>query len=321
MRARRAERKNKVAGKVVVFGSFVADLTARGARFPAPGETVIGHSFLSGPGGKGSNQAVAAHRAGADVTLVTKLGRDTFGAMAREFYTKEQMNTDALLEDAEKPTGGALIMVNEKTGQNMIMVVTGACNHITLDDVAARAELIARADYLLVQMEINLDALKSVIRIAHENGTKVILNPAPALAIEDEVLSLVDTVTPNETEAFVLTGVKVETKEDARKAARVFFDKGVSNVIITLGDKGVYVANAKREALYPRIVVQAVDTTGAGDAFNGGLVKALAQGMDLFEAAQYGNCTGALAVTRCGTAPAMPYQQEIDALFTKTYGK
>ena len=315
-----SERMNDMGKRIVVFGSYVTDLTGRAARFPIPGETVLGTSFRSGPGGKGSNQAVAAFRAGGDVALVTKLGKDAFGRMARDFYTHEGMDTSALLEDDTHETGAALIMVNEQSGQNMIMVLNGACNHVTKEDICARKELIEQADYLLVQMEINVDALAEVIRVAHDSGVRVILNPAPVQALDDEIMAMVDTVTPNETEAAVLTGVKVVDLASAHQAALVFLNKDVRNVIITLGGNGVYCTDGTREELVERIPVQAVDTTGAGDAFNGGFVTALSRGMDLFEAVRYGNCTGALSVTKFGTAPAMPNRGEIDALYQINYG-
>ena len=308
-----------MAKKVVVFGSFVADMTGRGPKFPVAGETVLGSAFKVGPGGKGSNQAVAAHRAGADVCFITKLGADTFGQMARSFYEAEGMDTRYLLIDPEASTGGALIMVNEQTAQNEIMVILGACNQFSDADLESRREKIESADILLLQMETNPDALEKVIRMAYEKGVRMVLNPAPARPIADELLGMIDTVTPNETEAFTLTGVKVENKEDAHRAAQVFLSKGVKNVVITLGEHGVYVTDGAREELYERITVMAVDTTGAGDAFNGGFVMALSMGKDLFEAARFGNCTGALSVTKIGTAPAMPTREEIEALYQKQY--
>ena len=240
--------------------------------------------------------------------------------MARDFYTHEGMDTSALLEDDVYETGAALIMVNEQSGQNMIMVLNGACNHVTKEYICARKELIEQADYLLVQMEINVDALEEVIRVAHDSGVRVILNPAPVQALDDEIMALVDTVTPNETEAAVLTGVNVVDLASAHQAAQVFLSKGVRNVIITLGGNGVYCTDGTREELVERIPVQAVDTTGAGDAFNGGFITALSNGLDLFEAVRYGNCTGALSVTKLGTAPAMPHKEEIDALYQINYG-
>lgn len=306
--------------RIVVFGSYVTDLTGRASNFPVPGETVLGSTFHSGPGGKGSNQAVAAFRSGGDVALVTKLGKDAFGKIARDFYQSEGMDTDELLEDESLETGAALIMVNQQNGQNMIMVLNGACNHIMEEDICAKQALIEQADYLLVQMEINMDAVEHVIRIAHSAGVKVVLNPAPVQKISDSIMALVDTVTPNETEAHALTGVEVVDLATAHKAAQVFFEKGVKNVVITLGAKGVYCSDGTCEELIDRINVQAVDTTGAGDAFNGGFVTALSRGMRMFDAVRYGNCTGALSVTKIGTAPAMPYKKEIDALYKERYG-
>lgn len=234
--------------RIVVFGSYVTDLTGRATNFPIPGETVLGSSFRSGPGGKGSNQAVAAFRAGGDVHLVTKLGKDGFGEMAHSFYTAEGLKTDDLLTDDTVETGAALIMVNQHSGQNMIMVLSGACNHITAEDVLAKQALIESADYLLVQMEINMDALEQVIRVAHAAGGKVIPNPAPVQKIADEVMALIDTVTPNETEAHALTGVEVVDLATAHQAAQVFFKKGVRHVIITLGARA-YCSDGTHEEL------------------------------------------------------------------------
>lgn len=241
-------------------------------------------------------------------------------AAPRDFYTAEGMNTGEWIEDETCETGAALIMVNQQSGQNMIMVLNGACSHITPEDVRAKQTLIEQADVLLVQMEINVDALEHVIRIAHESGVRVILNPAPVQKIADEMMAMVDTVTPNETEAAALTGVEVVDLESAHRAARVLLNKGVRNVIITLGGNGVYCTDGTREELIERIPVNAVDTTGAGDAFNGGFATALSNGMELFDAVRYGNCTGALSVTKPGTAKAMPCKAEIDALYQARYG-
>ncbi len=305
--------------KVVVFGSFVVDLTGRTPRLPVPGETVMGSSFVMGPGGKGSNQAVAAHRAGADVTLVTKVGRDVFGTVATDFYKKENMDTSYIFEDEEKETGCALILVDESTAQNEIVVISGACGNITLEDVEKSRKLIESAGILLLQLEINLDALYKVIDIAYEAGVTIVLNPAPAAQLPDEVLRKINIVTPNETEAQVLTGVKIENQADAKKAAQVFLDKGVKEVVITLGSLGAFAMNQERNELVERLNVEAVDTTGAGDAFNGGFVMALAEGKDLFTALRYGNVTGALSVTKPGTAPAMPYRKDVQSMYEKNY--
>lgn len=304
---------------IVVFGSFVVDLTSRSNGLPVPGQTILGASFKMGPGGKGSNQAVAAHRAGADVTLVTKVGKDVFGKVALDFYKSEGMNTDYILEDESRETGVALILVDEVSAQNEIVVVPAACANITMEEVERCRTLIENASIVLLQHEINFDAQYKVIDIAYQAGVKIVLNPAPATEVPEEILRKIDTVTPNETEAQVLTGVEVKTIEDAERAAKVFLEKGVKNVVITMGSLGAFATDGKRSELVPRLNVNAIDTTGAGDAFNGGFVMALSEGRDLFEALRYGNATGALSVTRLGTAPAMPARAEIDAMVKENY--
>ena len=293
--------------KVVVFGSFVVDLTGRTKTLPVPGQTVMGSTFVMGPGGKGSNQAVAAHRAGADVTLVTKVGKDVFGKVATDFYEKEGMNTEYIFVDEEKETGCALITVEEGTAQNEIVVISGACGNITDEDVEKSRALIESADILLLQLEINFDALYKVIDIAHAAGVTIVLNTAPAAELPAEVLKKLDIVTPNETEAQILT-------------AEVLMEKGVKQVVITLGSMGAFAMNSEKSELVERLSVDAIDTTGAGDAFNGGFVMALAEGKDLFTALRYGNVTGALSVTRKGTAPSIPDREAIDRLYAEAYG-
>lgn len=305
---------------IVVFGSFVVDLTSRSNGLPVPGQTILGTSFKLGPGGKGSNQAVAAHRAGANVTLVTKVGKDVFGKVALDFYKREGMNTDYILEDDAKETGVALIMVDEVSAQNEIVIVSGACANITPEDVEKCRPLIEGASILLLQHEINFDAQYKVVEIAQKAGVKIVLNPAPAAKVPDEILKLIDTVTPNETEAQALTGVEVKTQADAEKAAKVFLEKGVKNVVITMGSLGAFATDGVKSELLPRLNVNAIDTTGAGDAFNGGFVMALSEGKDLFDALRYGNATGALSVTKLGTAPSMPNRAEIDAMVKENYG-
>lgn len=305
--------------RIVVFGSFVVDLTSRQKGLPKPGQTLLGSSFRMGAGGKGSNQAVAAHRAGADVTLVTKVGNDVFANVALDFYRNECMRTDYILRDPMKETGVALILVDEESAQNEIVVVSGACGNITPDDVKRCSPLIKNASILLLQLEINFDALYSIIDIAHRAGVTVVLNPAPAAAVADEIYSKIDIVTPNETEAQMLTGVEIRNEADARRAASVFHARGTKNVVITLGEMGAFASDGKMAELLPRIPVGAVDTTGAGDAFNGGFAMALSEGHNLFDAMRYGNVAGALSVTRMGTAPSMPPRAEIDAMFAKYY--
>lgn len=308
-----------MAGKIVVFGSFVVDLAGRADHLPNPAETVMGTSFVLGPGGKGSNQAVAAHRAGANVSIITKLGDDVFSSVAFDFYESEGMSTDLVFVDKEKETGTALIMVNETTGQNQILIVPGACLNFNERDIELAKPTIVSSDIVLLQLEVNLDANWKVIDIAKQADAKVVLNPAPARKMPDEILSKVDILTPNEVEASMLSGIEVITTDDAAKAADVFQSKGVKEIVVTLGAQGAYVRSGDKDAVIARHNVEAVDTTGAGDAFNGGLVTALAEGLDLFEAAEFANVVGALCVTKQGTARSMPTRKEIDAFVRKKH--
>lgn len=299
-------------GKVTVFGSFVVDLMGRTPHLPVPGETVKGSMFKMGPGGKGFNQGVAAHKAGADVTMVTKLGKDSFANVALDAMKELNMKQDYVFVTEEAETGCALILVDENTSQNEIVVLLGACNTITDDEVDSLTDILKDSEYLLTQLETNVSATNRVIDIAHKNHTKVILNTAPVQPIEGEVLKKVYLITPNEVEAEIITGIPVDSKENADKAADWFFEKGVENVLITLGGRGVYIATDEKRAIIPAYHVEAIDTTGAGDAFNGGLVAALAEGKNLWEAAGFANALAAVAVQRLGTTPAMPTREEIE---------
>ncbi len=302
--------------KVTVFGSFVVDLMGRTPHLPAPGETVKGTVFKMGPGGKGFNQGVAAHKAGADVTMVTKLGRDAFGDIALTTMRELKMDTGKLLFSDTVETGAALIMVDEKTSQNEIVVILGACNTVTDEEVDSLKEVIRGSQYLLTQLETNVSAVERIVDLAFKEGAKVILNPAPVQPIRDELLGKIDLITPNEVEAKILTGIDIDSKEAADQAADYFFAKGVKRVLITLGSRGVYVNTGDRKGIIPAYEVEAVDTTGAGDAFNGGLLTALAEGKDLWEAARFANGLAALSVQRMGTALSMPARGEVDAFLT-----
>ena len=238
---------------IVVFGSFVVDLTSRSPTLPVPGQTVLGSMFKFGPGGKGSNQAVAAHRAGANVTLVTKIGNDIFGSVALDFYKREGMDMTFILKDASKETGVALIIVDEHTAQNEIVVVPGACGNITSQDVECCRSLLENSSILLTQLEINYDALQKAIDIAYASGTRIVLNPAPAGTIPPEILRKVDTITPNETEAQLLTGIRVTDEASAKEASRIFIKMGVKNVVITMGANGAFATDGKKSELLPRL--------------------------------------------------------------------
>ena len=299
--------------KITVLGSFVVDLMARTPHLPAAGETVRGSRFKQGAGGKGFNRGVAAHKAGGNVSMVTKLGRDALGQVALEAMDAVGMKKDFLFYSEDVETGVALILVDEHASQNEIVVVPGACATLSDDDLAAVEDEIKNSAYLVLQLEINQDANEKAARIAKKNGVKVILNTAPYQPVSDEFLNGLFLVTPNEVEAEEMTGVKVDSLEAADDAAAVFFEKGVQNVLITLGGRGVYVNTDGASEILPAYRVDAVDTTGAGDAFNGALAAALAEGKTLRQAARFANAAAALSVQRIGTMPAMPDRAEIDA--------
>jgi ribokinase len=313
--------EENMSEKVTVFGSFVVDVMARTPHLPVPGETVIGSLFKMGPGGKGFNQGVAAHKAGAEVTMITKLGKDMFAEVALDAMKALDMDISNLFYSEEIETGIALIMVDEETSENKIVVVPGACNTISDEEVESIFDIVKDSGYLLTQLETNISAVDKIIDIAYKKGVKVILNTAPVQPISDEILRKVDLITPNEVEAEILTGICIDSEESAMKAAKWFFDKGVKNVLITLGSRGVFIATDHKHEIIPAYKVNAIDTTGAGDAFNGGLVAALAEGKDLWEATKFANALAAVAVQRLGTTPAMPTRKEIEEFFENSYLK
>lgn len=303
----------------LVFGSFVVDLTGRADHLPVIGETVIGKDFVMGPGGKGFNQCVAAHKSGAAVDMVTKLGKDKFADVARSTMADLNMN-EKYVFISEESTGSALIMVDENTSKNKILVVPGASCDIREEDISVVANDIKNYSHLLLQLETNIDAVEKIIDVAYENKLTIILNPAPVQQVKNDIYKKLDYITPNEIEAEIITGIKVCDKDSARMAAEWFFDKGVKNVLITLGEKGVYVNDGVDENLIEAVKVEAIDTTGAGDAFNGGLLTGLLEGKSLTEAVKLATVLAALSVQKKGTTPSMPYREEIDMLFNKIYG-
>ena len=307
--------------KALVFGSFVADIMARAPHLPAPKETVMGHGFKIGPGGKGFNQAVAAHKAGADVKLVTKLGTDHFAEIAENTMEQLGMDRSGVFVTEECDTGCALILVGEDSGQNEIVVVPGACLTFSEPEVETVKRLTEEegCDYVLMQLETNSGAVYDVAEHAALNGKRVILNPAPAAAVPEHVWKWIDIVTPNEVEAEYYTGIPVCSEADAARAADWFHERGIGEVIITMADRGACLSSAsgKREFV-PAFSVEAVDTTGAGDAFCGGLLAAVSEGKDWKDAVVFASATAALSVQKIGTAPSMPDRREIEA-FLENY--
>ena len=304
---------------ISILGIFVADLTFRTERMPNKGETYIGNSFKLGPGGKGSNQAVAARRAGAETMFITKIGKDTFGEMAMKLYADEGINSKYVWEIPDMSTGAASIVVNEETGDNAIIVVPGAADAMVPDDLDTAEAGIADCAFFMASLEVPIPVLQHGLEVAKRNGVSTILNPAPAAILPDEVYGLSDYFTPNETEAAILAGIPVVTIEDAEEAAKIFLQRGIDTVVITLGKNGAYVRNSGINQHVPAFDMggKVLETTGAGDAFNGGFAYALAEGMSLIEAVRFGSATAAISVTRLGTAPAMPVNSEIQDLLNK----
>jgi ribokinase len=299
---------------ITVMGSFVADLAFRTGRIPAWGETLLGQSFMLGPGGKGSNQAVAAARAGGRVSFISRLGQDAFGDMARNLYKTEGIDTRFLFATASA-TGAAAIIIDAEKGENAIIVVPGACFELTAAEVDQARELIAASSVFVAQLELSLPVVEHGLALAHALDVPTILNPAPAAPLPESIYQTIDYITPNETEAAALTGIPVATIADAEKAADAFLARGVPNAIITLGAQGAFVKNARLKAHVPAVHAgPVVETTGAGDAFNGGFAVALSEGMNLVEAARFGCAAAGISITRPGTAPSMPTRAEIDAL-------
>lgn len=299
---------------VIVMGSYVADLAFRVDRLPTWGETRMGQSFQLGPGGKGSNQAVAAARAGAHVHFISKLGPDPFGELARTLYRNEGINTQFIFS-SPNPTGAAAILIDAARGENAIIVVPGACFELTPAEVDQAAALIAASAIFVAQLELPLATVEHGLQLAHSNNVPTILNPAPAAPLPGSLYPLCDYLTPNETEATTLTGIPVTDLVSAEKAAAVLLARGVSNVILTLGAQGALIKNNNLTRHVPAVNAgPVIETTGAGDAFTGGLAAALAEGMDLVEAAHFACAVAGISVTRPGTAPSMPNRQEIDTV-------
>ena len=306
--------------KIIGPGSLNVDITGYAPHLPVGGETTKGTTLRFSPGGKGSNQMTAAHRAGADVFLIGRRGKDVLGAILEQHYAKEGMREQYITATQEQETGSALIEIDERDGQNRIIVIPAANAQVGAADVLAAEADFADCDAVLTQFETTVEAVLAAKELAHKYGKPFILNPAPYIAVDPAVFEGVDYVTPNETEAEEFTGVKVDSVEDCRRAATVFFGMGVKNVIITLGVRGAFFTDGTCELLVPALKMKAVETTGAGDAFNGGFTTAIASGLDVKTALQFATCTSAISVTRLGAADSMPQRAEILALLEREFG-
>ncbi|MBH3138942.1 ribokinase [Serratia marcescens] len=301
-------------GKLVVLGSINADHILNIEQFPHPGETVIGKQYKVAFGGKGANQAVAAGRSGAEIAFIACVGADDIGERIRRQLASDRIDTQPIEAIADSTTGVALIFVNAE-GENVIGIDAGANAAVTPDYLARYQQKVIDADALLMQLESPLETVIAAARLAKQHQTQVILNPAPARELPDELLAMIDIITPNETEAQRLTGIAVDNDDDAARAAQALHDKGIATVIITLGSRGVWLSengngSGKR---VPGFKVQAVDTIAAGDTFNGALVTAMLEGKVMADAVRFAHAAAAIAVTRPGAQPSVPWREEIDA--------
>jgi ribokinase len=301
----------KTKGKLVVLGSINADHILNLEHFPTPGETVTGQEYQVAFGGKGANQAVAAGRSGAGIAFIACVGDDDTGSRVCKQLASDNIDTSPISTIKDAATGVALIFVNS-AGENVIGIHSGANGALTPALVEEQNQKISAASALLMQLESPLESVLAAAKIAHQNQTKVVLNPAPACELPDELLALVDMITPNETEAEKLTGVRVENDDDAAVAAQALHAKGIETVIITLGSRGVWLSENGKGQRVPGFKVKAVDTIAAGDTFNGALVTALLEDKPMNEAIRFAHAAAAIAVTRKGAQPSVPWRHEID---------
>lgn len=297
--------------QLIVLGSVNADHVLQVPSFPRPGETLHGHNYQVIPGGKGANQAVAAARLGADIGFIACVGDDSFGQNIRQAFAQDGMDISAVHMIDNTPTGIAMIQVSE-SGENSICIAAAANDGLTSEIVEQHGEKIEQAKYLLMQLETPLAGIELAASIAKAQGTQVVLNPAPARSLPGALLAMVDIITPNETEAELLTGVAVTDAGSAAKAAQVLHDKGIATVMITLGSKGVYLSEQGTGKIIPGFKVQATDTTAAGDTFNGALVTALLEGQTMDNAIVFAHGAAAISVTRFGAQTSIPSRDEVE---------
>ena len=296
--------------KIVVVGSCNTDMVVKSDRLPVPGETVLGGAFMMNPGGKGANQAVAIARMGGNVTFISKTGNDLFGRQSVEMYGDENIVTDYIFSDQHLPSGVALIMV-DRNGENCIVVASGANGSLSPKDIEKARNVIENADILLMQLEVPMDTVEYAAKLAHEKGIKVVLNPAPAAFLSNELLKCLYAVIPNKTEAEMLSGIKVSDLETAKQAADIIAAKGVNKVVITLGSKGALIKDGDVYSFIPADKVEAVDTTAAGDTFCGAFCVGISEGLSIEDAVRMATKAAGITVTRAGAQASIPYRKEL----------
>lgn len=299
------------SSEIVIVGSTNMDMVVNTDRIPVPGETILAKEFFMNPGGKGANQAVAVARLGGNTIFVTKIGNDVFGHQSVQLFDDEGIDTRHILSDSELPSGVALITV-DKIGENSIVVAAGANGNLHSKDLNEDIlNDISRAKILLMQLEIPIETVNYLAKFASSKGVKVVLNPAPMASVSEDLLKCLYAITPNSTEAEMLSGIKISDLESAKEAAKKISDKGVDNIILTLGSKGALVYEAGKIELVAAEKVNAIDTTAAGDVFNGAFVVSLAQGKGLLEATKFASKAAAISVTRIGAQSSIPYRNEL----------
>ena len=297
---------------IVVIGSSNTDMVIKGDRIPLPGETILGGTFLMNSGGKGANQAVAAARLGVNVTFIAKTGNDIFGRQAIQLFKDEGINTQYVFEDPNHPSGIALIMV-DKSAENCIMVASGANATLSPNDLRKAEAEIAKAAIVLMQLEIPVETVTWAAKTASDNGSKVILNPAPVCGLPEEIFQHISIITPNQTEAEMLSGIKINDIQSAKAAGQIIKQKGVDTVIITLGAEGALIITDEITELIAAPYVEAVDTTAAGDVFNGALAVAMAEGMPIRDAVEFSCKAAAISVTKMGAQSSIPRRMEVNS--------
>jgi ribokinase len=302
--------------RIIVIGSSNTDMVIKTEKLPAPGETILGGKFLMNPGGKGANQSVAASRLGGKVTFISKRGNDLFGNQAVGLLMREGVDIKYIVKDPDLPSGVALITV-DSTGENSIVVAPGSNGNLLKEDIPSVIFDTGKFEILLLQLEIPIDTVEYSAVTASEHGIKVILNPAPARKLSDNLLKNTWLITPNETEAETITGVIITDIPSAERAAELIQERGVKNVIITLGEAGAYIKSENYTGLIPGIKVKPVDTTAAGDVFNGALAVAISEGSDLKDAVIFANKAASISVTRMGAQASAPYRNEINSQIHK----
>lgn len=307
--------------KIVGPGSLIVDITAFASHFPVDGETVVAKNIRLGAGGKGSNQMTAAHRSGSDVRLISRMGDDVLGEAIKRHYEMDKMSMEYIDIVEGETTDSAVISIDTTNAQNRILVLLDANMKVSGADVLKAEKEFAGADIVLVQYETSVESILQAKALAKKYGKTFICNPAPFREMPLEFYQGIDYITPNETEAEYITGIKMDTMENIKLAAKKLLSMGVKNAIITLGVRGVYYTNGEEEMIVDGLKVDAVETTGAGDAFNGGFVTAIGEGKDMETALRFATCVAAISVTRCGSSPSMPYRHETEALYMQTYGE